>query len=279
MFKSFFFIIPFFYFSSSAQQKDISIADKVISISGRKLEINADGFPKQIQSYYDRQFDRFGFKATNLLYEPIHFHLYTSPKTQEKLVVNTFNLLSKSADSVVWDATSASANISQHVKAKMHSNGLVYIQVRLKALKDVSFSTINFHIPFEKTASKYLVGLGNNCYLRPDTVKWNWKTGAKINPQVLIGNDNAALYFSFDDQTDMSTLGFKNGWRNDNKGVLQINIKGSSMLAEFSTGAIALKAGEVMAFDFSLLVTPLSKRDAKRKPEKRFNSYIDQVAN
>ncbi|RZL26939.1 MAG: hypothetical protein EOO96_22355 [Pedobacter sp.] len=275
MIKSFFTIIFFFGLSSSAQQKGISIADKIISISGRKLEINADGFPKQIQSFYDWQFNAFGFKPTNLLYEPIHFHFFTSPKTQEKLVVGTFNLLSEGKDSIIWEATSSSANVSQYVKAKMIGNGLINYHVNLRALKDVSLSTINFHIPFEKGVSKYLMGLGNKANLRPDTVKWCWEMVDEVNPEVLIGNDNAALYFDINQHKTLEILHIKNGWLN---GMMQINIKGSSMLTEFSTGAVALKAGNELAFDFNLLLLPMNRKDGRRSLEKRFQACKDLIA-
>lgn len=273
MARSIFFILAFLSFSASAQQKPISIINKVISIYGRELEINADGFPKQIKSYYDWEFNKFGFKPTNLLYEPIHFHYFTSPKTQERLVISTFDIISNTTDSVVWDATSSSDNISQYVRAKMSEDGFVDLRVRIKALKALVFSTINFHIPFEKNAAKYVVGLGNHGYLRPDTVKWSWKLADKISPTVLIGNDNAALYINIDQSKKSETLSAKNGWRNDDKGKMQVNIKGSSMLTEFSTGVVSLKAGDELTFNFNLLVTPIDRKDGRRDLQKRFNKY------
>ncbi len=268
----------FFCFSSSAQEKGLSIADKIISISGKKLEINADGFPKQIQSFYDWEFNKFGFNPTNLLYEPMHFHLYITPKTQEKLVVNTFNLLSESKDSIAWEATSYSSSISQHIKAKIDGNGLISYDIKLKALKDISFSNINFHIPFEKNSAKYLVGLENKGYLRPDTVRWAWKTANVSNPEVLIGNDNIALYLSLDQHKNPENLHIKNGWCNDDNGRIQINVKGSSMLMEFSTGSVTIKAGEELAFDFNLLMLPIDKKDGRKDLQKRFKVYYQMVA-
>ena len=271
-------ILLFFSLSSSAQQKGISIADKIVSISGKKLEINADGFPKQIQSFYDWEFNKFGFKPTNLLYEPIHFHLFTSLKTQEKLVVNTFKLLSESRDSIAWEATSSSANLSQHVQAKMINNGIVNYHIQLKAFKDISFSNINFHIPFEKDATKYLVGLGNEGYLRPDTVKWDWNSTNVLNPEVFIGNDNAALYFSIVRSKTLETSHTKNGWCNADNGKIQITIKGSSMLMEFSTGSITIKVGEDVAFDFNLLLLPIDRKDGRKDMQKRFKIYNQMIA-
>lgn len=271
--KSFFIILLFLSFSSIAQQKVISVADKVISISGRKLEINTDGFPKQIQSYYDSDLKAFGDESTNLLYEPIHFHLFTSSKIQEKLVANTFNILSETKNFISWQATSSSANMLQHVQGKMNADGIAKFHVELKALNDINFSNINFHIPFEKNASKYLVGLGNDGNIRPDTVKWSWKMVDKVKPEVLIGNDNAALFLSFDQHKNADSLHIRNGWRNEDKDVLQINIKGSSMLTDFSTGLVKCKKGEILVFDFTILVSPMDINDGKKKLEKRFKAY------
>ncbi|MCX2474802.1 DUF6067 family protein [Pedobacter sp. MC2016-05] len=277
MSRSFFVILLFLSFSSIAQQKVFSVADKVISISGRKLEINADGFPKQIQSYYDSDLKAFGDKSTNLLYEPIHFHLFTSSKIQEKLVAGSFNILSESANSISWDATSSSTNMLQHVQGLMNANSIAKFHVELKALNDISFSNINFHIPFEKNASKYLVGFGNGGNIRPDTVKWSWKMVDKVKPEVLIGNDNAALFLSFDQYKNADSLHVRIGWRNEDKDVLQINIKGSSMLTDFSTGLVKCKKGEILVFDFTILVSPMDIKDGKKKLEKRFKAYKREV--
>ena len=277
MSRSFFVILLFLSFSSIAQQQVISVADKVISISGRKLEINADGFPKQIQSYYDSDLKAFGDKSTNLLYEPMHFHLFTSSKIQEKLVANSFNVLFEAKNSISWDATSSSTNMSQHVQGLMNADGIAKFHVELKALNDISFSNINFHIPFEKNASKYLVGLGNGGNIRPDTVKWSWKMVDKVKPEVLIGNDKAALFLSFNQCKNADSLHVRNGWRNEDKDVLQINIKGSSMLTDFSTGLVKCKKGEILVFDFTILVSPMDIKDGKKKLEKRFKAYKREV--
>ncbi|KQN38359.1 hypothetical protein ASE92_02690 [Pedobacter sp. Leaf41] len=279
MCRSFFIILLFLSFSSIAQQKVIFVTDKVISISGRKFEINADGFPKQIQSYYDSDLKAFGDKSTNLLYEPIHFHLFTSSKIQEKLVANTFNVLSENKNFISWDATSSSANMLQHVQGVITVDGIAKFHVELKALNDINFSNINFHIPFEKNASKYLVGLGNDRDIRPDTVKWSWKMVDKVKPEVLIGNDNAALFLSFDQHKSVDSQHIRNGWTNENKDVLQINIKGSSMLTDFSTGLVKCKKGEILVFDFMILVSPMNIRDGRKKLEKRFNAYKREVMN
>lgn len=275
--KSFAIIILFFYFfSCAAQQKVISIADHVISIPGRKLEINTDGFPKQIQSDYHLQ--DADSKAINLLYEPIHFHYYSTPKAQFKLNVSDFKIISVSDNHIIWNAISASTDLEQKITGEMVDNGLVKYKISVKALKDVLLHSISFHIPFEKSASKYLAGLNEKAGLRADTVKWTWGNGNKKLPEVWIGTEQLGLYLSLSAQNMFGTAGIMNGWVNDGNGKLQINIKGSSMLAEFTTGNINLKQGDELVFDFNLVISEAADANKEFNAAKELKASRKLVA-
>ncbi|MFC3562117.1 glycoside hydrolase domain-containing protein [Pedobacter jamesrossensis] len=251
--------------------KSLNIIDHTISIDGRKFEINNDGFPKQIESFFSDNVESFTDKPTRLLYEPIHFHFFNSAKFQEKMSVDKFDLISKTIDSIVWMANSFSPNIKMDVRGKMQSNGFVSYQVNLRALNDVEFTNINFHIPFDKGEAKYLAGLGQKNYLRPDTVKWSWKDGKNIKPAVWIGTDSTGLYLSINDKKD--AINFINGWNNQNKGDIKINIKGSSMLTDVSTGSLVMHKDDELSFDFNLILTPLAEKGGREGIAKRFNVY------
>lgn len=274
--KSLSIIILFLYFTSAAQQKIISIADQVISIPGRKLEINTDGFPKQIQSDYHLQ--DADSKAINLLYEPIHFHYYSTPKAQIKLNVSDSKIISASDNHIAWNAISASTDLEQKITGEMLANGVVKYKINVKALKDVLLHSINFHIPFEKSASKYLSGLNEKAGLRADTVKWTWSNGNRKLPEVWIGTGQLGLYLGLSTQNMFGTAAIRNGWINDGNGKLEINIKGSSMLAEFTTGNINLKQGDELIFDFNLVISEAADSNKGFNPAKKLKASSKLVA-
>ncbi|GGE53262.1 hypothetical protein EV200_102404 [Pedobacter psychrotolerans] len=258
----------------------LTVNGNVISLLGRKFEINADGFPKQIQTFFNSEMTAYTEKPNNILYEPIHFHFYNTPKTQEKFAASNFQITSKEAGTVKWTASNTSPNLQMDVEGALEFDGYVHYVVKVTALKDVNFSNVDFHIPFEKNSTKYLMGLGEKGGLRPDTVKWKWDVANKNQDAVWIGNVNAGLYYNLRDENYIRPLNtnfylqkpllLPKSWGNDNKGGIQINVKGSSMLADSFTGARSMKKGDVLYYNFNLLITPFHLIDTDFQWENRF---------
>lgn len=243
---------------SSKHQLPLSINQNRISLGNSTVQINQDGFPKYIHSF------------EQLLYEPIHFHYFTSPKTQEKLIPDTLGFKSSNKRKIQWKGSSSSDHLSQEVEAKIFKNGLMKFQIRVSILKDLKLSNITFHIPIIKPTAQYLYGLNEKSYLRPDTVKWHLKNLSTIKPNVWIGNDHSGLYIRFNTSIADRAV---NGWTKNKDSKLQINIKGSSMLCEYSTGSMDLKAGNVLQFDFNLFIDPFMDIKELSDISKLFNYY------
>ena len=258
----------------------LTVDSNVISLLGRKFEINTDGFPKQIQTFFNTEMTGYSEKPNNLLYEPIHFHFYNTPKIQEKFVSSNFQIISKEAGTVKWKTTNTSQNLAMDLEGTLEFDGYVHYVIKVKALNDVEFSNVDFHIPFDKSATKYLMGLGENGGIRPDTVKWRWDVANKNQDAVWIGNVNAGLYYNLRDENYVRPLNtnfylqkpliLPKSWGNDNKGGIQINVKGSSMLADSYTGARSMKKGDVLYYNFNLLITPFHLLDTDFQWDNRF---------
>jgi hypothetical protein len=264
----------------------LKVDGNTISLLGRKFEINADGFPKQIQTYFNSEMTGYTEKPNNILAEPIHFHFFNTPKTQEKFTSSNFQIKSKDAGTVKWVATNTSDNLKMDVEGSLEFDGYVHYVVKVTALNDVNFSNVDFHIPFNKESTKYLMGLGEKGGLRPDTVKWKWDVANKNQDAVWIGNVNAGLYYNLRDENYVRPLNtnfylqkplvLPKSWGNDNKGGIQINVKGSSMLADNFTGARSMKKGDVLYYNFNLLITPFHLIDTDFQWDNRFfHKYID----
>ncbi|UKT62843.1 glycoside hydrolase domain-containing protein [Pedobacter mucosus] len=256
------------------------IEGNVISLLGRKFEINADGFPKQIQTFFNSEMTGYSEKPNNILYEPIHFHFFNTPKTQEKFTPSNFQFTNKEAGTVKWTATNTSTNIKMDVEGSLEFDGYVHYIVKVTALQDVDFSNVNFHIPFDKGSTKYLMGLGEKGGIRPDTVKWKWDVANKNQDAAWVGNVNAGLYYNLRDENYVRPLNtnfylqkpllLPKSWRNENKGGIQINVKGSSMLADSYTGARSMKKGDVLYYNFNLLITPFHLLNTDFQWDNRF---------
>ena len=239
-----------------------------ISLLGRKVILNKTGFPEQIQTFFTPAMTDITTTPKNILGENIHFHVVNTATHKDiAFKSNGVTFTEKSPGTLKWTAQNTSDYINMDVAASMEFDGYIFYTVKMTALKDVSLDDIKFHIPFDKNSSKYLMGLGQKGGLRPDTVKWKWDGVATKNQDgAWIGEVNAGLQYSLRDENYVRPLNtnfylqkplvLPTSWGNGGKGGITITIKGKTMLSENYTGARAMKQGDVLYYNFTLLVTP-----------------------
>jgi len=239
-----------------------------ISLLGRKVILNKTGFPEQIQTFFTPEMTETTTVPKNILGENIHFHVVNAATHKDIAFKSSgVNFTEKSAGTLKWTAQNTSEYMDMDVSARMEFDGYLFYTVKVTALKDVALDDIKFHIPFDKNASKYLMGLGQKGGLRPDTVKWKWDNVATKNQDgAWIGEVNAGLQYSLRDENYVRPLNtnfylqkplvLPTSWGNGGKGGITITIKGKTMLSENYSGARVMKKGDVLYYNFSLLITP-----------------------
>ena len=263
-----------------APYKALTVNGSTVSLLGRKFEINSDGFPKQIQTFYNSEMTGYLDHPNNILAEAMHFHFFNTPNSQEKFTTSKFQITSKEPGTVSWIAKNISKNLELDLTGSLEFDGYVHYVVKVTALNDVDFSNVDFHIPFNKKSANYLMGLGEKGGLRPDTLKWKWDVAHKNQDAVWIGNVNSGLYYNLRDENYVRPLNtnfylqkpllLPQSWGNENKGGIQINENGNSILADNFTGARSMKKGEVLYFNFNLLITPFHLLDTDFQWDNRF---------
>jgi hypothetical protein len=267
------------------------VTDTVISLLGRKLMLNKDGFPAQIQTFFTPEMTSIGTKANNLFIEPVHFHFYdTAGKQPLNWKTNGINFLKKEAGTVTWECTSTSAALQMDVNASLEFDGFLNYTVKFTALQDMDFKEINFHLPLEPSLPKYMMGLGLKGGIRPDTLQWKWDVAHKNQDGAWIGNVNAGLQFSLRDEKYSRPLNtnfylqkpllLPSSWGNENKGGIDVFRKGSSVLVNAYSGSRSMKKGDVLYYNFNLLITPFHPINTDFQwSSKFFHSYkpIDTI--
>jgi hypothetical protein len=245
----------------------LQVDDKTISLLGRKVILNNTGFPDQIQTFFTPEMTEMTTTPKNILGENIHFHIINSA-THKDIAMKSAGVtfIQKEPGIVKWQATNASDLLKMEVNGSIEFDGYMNYTVKLTALQDVDLDDIKFHIPFDKASSKYLMGLGQKGGLRPDTVKWKWDVATKNQDGAWIGEVNAGLQYSLRDENYVRPLNtnfylqkpllLPTSWGNGGKGGMIITIKGKTMLSETYSGARSMKKGDVLYYNFTLLVTP-----------------------
>lgn len=243
------------------------VTDTVISLLGRKLFLNKDGFPAQIQTFFTPEMTSIDTKPNDLFIEPLHFHFYdTAGKQPLQWKTEGIRFLKKEQGTVAWQCTSTSAALQMDVNASLEFDGFLNYTVKFTALQDMDFKEINFHLPMQPDAAKYIMGLGLKGGARPDSILWKWDVAHKNQDGAWIGNVNAGVQFSLRDEKYSRPLNtnfylqkpllLPSSWGNDNKGGIDIFQKGKSILVNAYSGSRKMKKGDVLYYNFNLLITP-----------------------
>ena len=239
-----------------------------ISLLGRKIQLNQQGFPEQIQTFFTPEMTGYSPTPNNLLGENIHFHFTRQADGKDiKLKNGGVNFTLQQPGTVQWKATNTADELQVDVDASLEFDGFLAYTVKVTALQDIDLSEITMHIPFQKDVAKYMMGLGLKGGYRPDsTYRWKWEVATKNQDGAWIGNTNAGLQYSLRDEKYSRPLNtnfylqkpllLPSSWGNDGKGGIAIGIKGKNMLANNYSGARHMKKGDVLYYNFNLLITP-----------------------
>ncbi len=245
----------------------LEVSDTVISLLGRKLFLNKDGFPAQVQTFFTPEMTSIGSKPNDLLTEPVQFHFFDEAGKQAlQWKTGGVIFIKKEPGTVAWKCTSTSAALQMEVNATMEFDGFLSYSVKFTALENVTFSDINFHLPMQPEFAKYIMGLGLKGGNRPDTLQWKWDVAHKNQDGAWIGNVNAGLQFSLRDEHYSRPLNtnfylqkplvLPASWGNNNQGGIDIFQKGKSILVNAYSGSRSMKKGDVLYYNFNLLITP-----------------------
>ena len=243
------------------------VSDTTISLLGRKIMLNKDGFPAQIQTFFTPEMTSIGNKPNDLFTEPLHFHFYDATGKQPlKWKSRGIQFTKKEPGTVAWQCNNTSSTLEMDINATLEFDGFLSYTVKFTALQDIELNDINFHLPMQPAATKYLMGLGLKGGNRPDTLKWKWDVTNKNQDGAWIGNVNAGLQFSLRDEKYSRPLNtnfylqkpllLPSSWGNDNKGGIDIFKKGTATLVNAYSGSRQMKKGDVLYYNFNLLITP-----------------------
>ena len=268
----------------------LQVDNKIISLLGRKIELNEDGLPKQISTYFTSEMTGFSKKPTNLINEPIHFNFIGTDGSYMNLKSTGIQFIKKEAGTVQWKSTSSNDTLQMDVFASIEFDGFINYSVKITALKNVALADIAMHIPFKKEVSKYLMGLGQKGGNCPDQFDWKWDVAHKNQDGAWVGTINAGLQYSLRDERYVRPLNtnfylqkpllLPASWGNDNKGGISIGAKEESILVNNYSGGRTMQKGDTLFYNFTLLVTPFHPIDTDFQWATRFfHSYqpIDSI--
>ncbi|WP_312747595.1 glycoside hydrolase domain-containing protein [Sphingobacterium multivorum] len=266
-------------------------ADSTLHILGREVKLHASGFPKQISTFFTPELTEISSKANKLLFEPLHFHFYNASDGKEiQLKASGIQFQTKSEGEYRWTAKNESSDLTMEVEGTLEFDGYMHYVVKLTALKDLSLKDATMHIPMMPDRTDYFMGLGQKGGKRPDQLSWKWDVAHKNQDGGWIGAVDAGLQFSLRDEHYSRPLNtnfylqkplvLPQSWGNENKGGIDIGLKGKSVLVNSYSGARELKKGDVLYYNFNLLITPFHPINTEAQwNERYYHAYkpVDSV--
>ncbi|MCV9929921.1 DUF6067 family protein [Flavobacterium sp. LS1R49] len=250
----------------------LEVKGSEISLLGRKLVLATNGFPAQIQTFFTPEMTSIGTKANNVLSSPVEFHFVDAAGKESLKWKNAgIKFLKKEAGTVSWESTSTSQSLQMDVTGALEFDGFLSYTVKITALEDATFNDINIHLPFEPSSAKYMMGLGQKGGDRPATFDWKWDVAHKNQDGAWIGSVNSGLQFSLRDEKYSRPLNtnfylqkpllLPTSWGNENKGGITITPNQKTVLLNAYSGTRSMKKGDVLYYNFNLLITPFHTID------------------
>lgn len=251
-----------------------------VSCLGRSVRIGEDGLPAQITSFFSPDVTGIRGVGRELLASPIALAAVQKGGAVLKWSGDGFRFVSQAPGAVVWEARNQAGAFTLSCRGRMEFDGFIEFKVKLAADAAVEVEDIRLEIPLAAEASIYMMGLGFKGGFRPRQFKWAWDQ--KKNQDALwIGDVNAGVQVNWRDENysrPLNTnfylskpLNLPPSWWNEGKGGCTINEEGGdTVLLVASSGPCRIKAGEVLHFNFNLLLTPFKPIDPKSHFATRF---------
>ena len=244
----------------------LQVQGNTISLSGRKVALNDDGLPAQIQTFFTQEMTGFQQIPNNVLTGPVQFIVSAAGTKNSAWKNNGIRFTSKTAGTVQWKATSTCDELQMEVDASLEFDGFAAYRVKITALHDVQLKDIDLQIPFSKAASKYMMGLGQKGGLLPVDFTWKWEVSTKNQDGAWIGDVNAGLQYSLRDEKYVRPLNtnfylqkpllLPASWGNNNKGGITMIGDSNTVLVNNYSGERKMRKGDVLYYNFTLLITP-----------------------
>ncbi|WP_418123182.1 glycoside hydrolase domain-containing protein [Chryseobacterium sp. PTM-20240506] len=258
----------------------LQLKGQEISLLGRKVQLDASGFPKQIQTFFTPEMTSIGERANSILSEPIHFVVKGPGAKPENFKNSGIKFIGKEEGKISWISTNTSGNLQMKVEGSIEFDGFMEYSVKITALKDMQIDDIALQIPFEKDKATYMMGLGQKGGYRPDHFNWKWNVAKKNQDGAWLGNVNAGIQFSLRDQNYSRPLNtnfylqkpliLPSSWGNENKGGITIKEAGGKIVVNNFSGARSMKKGDELYYNFHLLITPFHPINTEEQWNNRF---------
>ena len=258
----------------------LNVQDKTISLLGRKVTLQPNGFPAQITSYFKETLTEIGTEGLDILSRPM---VLTTGENWENL---DFTYTKRKAGALGWHATNQNNQFIMNLDAQIESDGNMEYKVVLIARKDGEINDIALRTELAPNIAQYMMGLGEKGGYCPQNLDWKW--GVEKNQDALwTGSVNGGLQLRFYDdkyERPLNTnfyhekpLHMPVSWCNNGNGGIKLSAAGKNTLINAYSGKRTVKKGDRLCFYFNVLITPFRTINPDKQWQDRYYHGYDFI--
>jgi len=250
-----------------------------IGVLGRTVTLDALGFPRSIRSRFAIEMTRLGETARELLAAPVALVVEGRDGRRWPWRAGDVRFTTEAPGVVAWESGARTGPLTLTTRARMEFDGMVTFEVRLAAREAADLGDVRLEIPMAAPVARFMMGMGLKGGARPASYDWSWQV-SRNQDSAWIGDVNAGLQVSLRDERysrplntnfyRLKPLVMPRSWSNDGRGGCRFRERGETFLVSCFSGARRMAAGEELAYDFSLLLTPFHTLDTDAQWRTRF---------
>lgn len=281
--------------SPTAPYIPVTVENNKINYLGGEIVIAKNGLPSSIVTKYDEMNRLNKDLKNNILSAPMEF-IVESSNGREIFTAKKWELTKLNNGAAAWSAQLRSVDFILDVTGRFEFDGFSDFSVKVTAIKNAVVKDIRLKVPFTEKSSKYTVGMGQKGGKRTlESYNWSWDT-VKHQDIIWLGDINAGLNFKFKDENyarplvniyyGLGRLKLPHSWGNGSKGgaCYKQNDDKSLDFAAYS-GERTMKKGDVLYYNFEMLVTPVKPINFVQHVTERYHhsntdaseKYIDEA--
>ncbi len=255
-----------------------------ISILGRSLDISDNGLPSSIISYFSESNQSIEDHGKPIINNPVRFIIEKTDGGVIKLDPGQLKFIEQTPSKVVWKVINRSNEFDLECTGRMEFDGFVDYQLRLKSKVPLNVKDIRLEIPIVKEKTEYMMGLGHEGGFRIPDWKWKWNV-SKNQDMLWVGAVNGGVRVKWKAENyvrplvniyyEFGPLKLPPSWGNEGKGGVDISERNGDIKINAYSGIREIKKGDVLNYDFELLITPFKLIDKQKQFGDRY--YADHV--
>lgn len=257
----------------------VKVIGKRFSILGRTLEIADNGLPAAMTTFFGSSNQEIKDRGEPLINSSFRFIIEKEDGTIIRLKPGKMTIQDLSPSKVTWSVLNASSEFDLECSGQMEFDGFIDYKLKLTAKAQAKVKDIRLEIPMNTEKAVYMMGLNHEGGFRTPNWKWKWDI-SKNQDMLWIGAVNGGMRIKWKAGNwrrpliniyyEFGPLNLPPSWGNAGKGGVNIAEKGKDILINAYSGSREINPGDVLDFNFELLLTPFRTIDKKVKYGDRY---------